>query len=134
MWIIKGVDEMKREYVKPVMMGEAFVANEYVASCWSVNCNVPSGVGYYEKNGKPGYQIPSFWDQGDKIIARGSGCGTEHVASGLDGEPTANAMWEEYGSGDVYAVFHWKAYVHGAKSDHFSKVSDADWAPNPNAS
>ncbi len=29
---------MKREYVKPVMEGEAFVANEYIAACWTVSC------------------------------------------------------------------------------------------------
>lgn len=30
---------MKREYVKPVMESEAFVANEYVAACWVVECD-----------------------------------------------------------------------------------------------
>lgn len=29
---------MKKEYTKPVMEGEAFVANEYVAACWTVEC------------------------------------------------------------------------------------------------
>lgn len=29
---------MKREYVKPVMESEEFVANEYVAACWEVSC------------------------------------------------------------------------------------------------
>lgn len=30
---------MKREYVKPVIESEEFVANEYVAACWVVECN-----------------------------------------------------------------------------------------------
>ena len=30
---------MKREYVKPVIESEEFVANEYVASCWIVHCS-----------------------------------------------------------------------------------------------
>lgn len=30
---------MKREYVKPVIESEEFVANEYVAACWWVTCN-----------------------------------------------------------------------------------------------
>lgn len=29
---------MKKEYVKPIMEGEAFVANEYIAACWTVSC------------------------------------------------------------------------------------------------
>ncbi|MEO2261860.1 hypothetical protein ABE613_02730 [Dorea sp. YH-dor228] len=29
---------MKREYVKPVIESEEFVANEYVAACWIVSC------------------------------------------------------------------------------------------------
>lgn len=30
---------MKKEYMKPVMESEAFVANEYVAACWFIRCN-----------------------------------------------------------------------------------------------
>lgn len=37
---------MKRAYVRPTMVGERFVANEYVAACWKINCNVPWGYGY----------------------------------------------------------------------------------------
>lgn len=33
-----GVNEMKKEYVKPIMEGEAFVANEYIAACWTIDC------------------------------------------------------------------------------------------------
>ena len=29
---------IKREYVKPVIESEEFVANEYVAACWHVSC------------------------------------------------------------------------------------------------
>lgn len=29
---------MKREYVKPVIESEEFVANEYVAACWIIKC------------------------------------------------------------------------------------------------
>lgn len=41
---------MKRAYVRPTMVGERFVANEYVAACWKINCNVPWGYGYMDKN------------------------------------------------------------------------------------
>ncbi len=30
---------MKKEYVKPVMESEEFVANEYVAACWKYVCH-----------------------------------------------------------------------------------------------
>lgn len=32
---------MKKEYVKPVMESEAFVANEYCIACWTVTCQNP---------------------------------------------------------------------------------------------
>lgn len=31
---------MKKEYVRPMMMGEKFLPNEYVAACWGVGCSV----------------------------------------------------------------------------------------------
>lgn len=30
---------MKKHYVKPVMIGEKFIANEYVSACWGVACD-----------------------------------------------------------------------------------------------
>lgn len=44
---------MKRTYVRPTMVGERFVANEYVAACgeenkvYKFNCNAPRGQLYY---------------------------------------------------------------------------------------
>lgn len=38
--INKGVEVMKKEYVTPIMVGEEFSANEYVAACWGVGCSV----------------------------------------------------------------------------------------------
>lgn len=44
---------MKRTYVRPTMVGERFVANEYVAVCGTENkvykftCNAPKGTLYY---------------------------------------------------------------------------------------
>lgn len=123
---------MKKEYVRPMMESETFITDEYIAACWTVWCNVPDGTGYYEKNGEPGYQ--SGYD-GDEKIASGWGCGTSHTASGIDAAgPSANAMWQEDRSGEFYEVFYWRARVHGSLSDHFSKVEDAKWEKNPNAS
>lgn len=124
---------MRKEYVKPMMQSEEFVANEYVAACWSISCNVPEGTGYYEKNGQPGYQSGK---KGDQKIASGKGCNAVHVASGLDAEePKANAMWQEK-NGKCYKVFYFKAKVHGKDtlSDHFCTMESVNWNPNPNAS
>lgn len=44
---------MKRAYVRPTMVGERFVANEYVAACgdsgkvYKFTCNAPKGPLYY---------------------------------------------------------------------------------------
>ena len=44
---------MKRAYVRPTMVGERFVANEYVAACGEENkvfkfkCDAPRGQLYY---------------------------------------------------------------------------------------
>ena len=47
---------MKRTYVRPTMVGERFVANEYVAACgesgkvYKFECNAPGGKLYYYPN------------------------------------------------------------------------------------
>ena len=40
---------MRKEYKKPVMMGEKFVADEFVSVCWGVACNT-SAANQIEKN------------------------------------------------------------------------------------
>lgn len=57
---------MKRTYVRPTMVGERFVANEYVAACgdteygkYKFTCDAGGGAKgdvYVESNGKPGLQ------------------------------------------------------------------------------
>lgn len=125
---------MKRKYTKPSMSIDIFKANEYIAACWNIKCNVPYGYGFIDANGDGKY------NKGENKIAEGAGCGTTHTASGIGSSgPSANAMWQRLNwlggkKGTAYPVFHWNAKVHGSYSDHFSKVSDAQWEPNPNAS
>lgn len=44
---------MKKNYVRPMMVGERFAANEYVAACgdngkiYKFKCNAPGGILYY---------------------------------------------------------------------------------------
>lgn len=127
---------MKREYVKPVMQGEAFVANEYVAACWKINCNVPDGYGYQDNNGNGQYDrgdtllTPSLWGQPRTV----HGCNVWHTGvEGVPGdEPKANAMWHPEGGSD-YPVYYWRD-GNGSYDVHFSKANDAEWETNPNAS
>lgn len=123
---------MRKQWFAPKAEGEKFVANEYVAACYKIKCNVPSGVGYYEKNGKPGYQNGSWRKPEDEKIASGKGCGIYHIGVNLDEPPTENAMWDP-NNGEAYPVFHW-VDGYGNNGHHFSKVSDAEWETNPNAS
>ena len=145
---------MRREYVKPVMQSEEFVANEYVAACWKMKCNVPYGFGYYEKNGVTGYQ-----EGQDQYIAGGAkGCNEDYVAHGITtSEPTANAWWQattkpqggghkgkgphgggHSGSvtnvGEPISVFYFYEDSKGHQSHHFSLLSSVEYEESPNAS
>ena len=129
---------MKREYSTPAMKVEVFEASESVAACWKIKCNVPSGIGYRETNGVNGYQGYGWfdlktkkWIKADEYIASGKGCNIYHI--GVEEKPSENAMWQEYGTGKFYPVFHW-IDGHGNNGHHFSKVSNAEWETNPNAS
>lgn len=125
---------MKRAYVRPTMVGERFVANEYVAACWKINCNVPLGYGYIDKNGNGVYD----WGE-EKLTPDGAkGCGRYHtgVKGVPDDGPKANAMWHPsslFGWKKDYPVYYWRD-GNGELDIHFSKVEDAQWETNPNAS
>lgn len=82
---------MKRAYVRPTMVGERFVANEYVAACgdteygkYKFTCDAGGGVSgdvYRESNGKPGFQKGYG---GDEWLGGYHACGTTHEASTTD--------------------------------------------------
>ena len=84
---------MKRAYVRPAMVGERFVANEYVAACgdsgtvYKFKCDAgggKSGSVYLETNGKPGFQ-EGFWGRGgDRYLSRYHACGITHGADTSD--------------------------------------------------
>lgn len=87
---------MKRAYVRPTMVGERFVANEYVAACgdteyskYKFTCDAGGGVSgdvYRESNGKPGFQkgYGLFGYEGDEWLGGYHACGTTHEASTTD--------------------------------------------------
>ena len=122
---------MKREYSKPAMNVEVFEANEYVAACYTINCNTGAGMLYKDsnKNGK--------LDRVDSLLyINCNGCNAKHEAAGLpEGGLTPNGIFKEYG-GDTYPVFYWEekdknGHVENA---HFSRLGTEDWFKNPNAS
>ena len=36
-----------KKYVKPMMEGQMFTANEYVAACYKIKCTTPNGNSTY---------------------------------------------------------------------------------------
>ena len=84
---------MKRAYVRPTMVGERFVANEYVAACgdteygkYKFTCDAgggKSGNVYRESNGEPGFQ-KGYGSFGDEWLGGYYACGTTHEASTTD--------------------------------------------------
>lgn len=128
---------MRREYVKPVMQSEEFVANEYVAACWTIHCNVPYGTGYLETNGQADLQTGKN-NPDRKLVENAWGCNEKHEAHGIDAAgPSANAYWVT-GSGknkEVMNVFYFHAKGHkGDSNHHFCTMNSVNWNPNPNAS
>ena len=87
---------MKRAYVRPTMVGERFVANEYVAACgdteygkYKFTCDAGGGVSgdvYRESKGKPGFQkgYGIFGSGEDERLGGYHACGTTHEANTTD--------------------------------------------------
>lgn len=82
---------MKRAYVRPTMVGERFVANEYVAACGDENkvykfkCTAgggwPGSV-WLETNGQAGLQKTGR--NSDQYLSDYHACGIEHEAKTTD--------------------------------------------------
>ena len=84
---------MKRAYVRPTMVGERFVANEYVAACgdsgtvYKFKCDAgggKSGNVYLETNAKPGFQEGFLGIGGDRYLSGYHACGITHDADTSD--------------------------------------------------
>ena len=131
---------MKLEWNEPQVMVEGFKPNQYIAACWKINCNVPTGFGFIDNNENGQYD----WRSDEKLTSDGVyGCGVWHtgVQGVPDDGPTANAMWQPQrkglmgyrNDGPAYDVYYWSD-GYGQTHRHFSKVSDAQWETNPNAS
>lgn len=81
---------MKRAYVRPTMVGERFVANEYVAACgesgtmFKFECNAPRGRLYYYPS-SDGKVDGSYTGEGRaKLLGSYYPCSKKHEASTTD--------------------------------------------------
>ena len=88
MIVYEGEKDMKKEYVTPMMVGERFAPNEYVAACgdsgttYLFTCDAgggESGTVYLETNDQKGLQKNE-----DKYLSGYHACGTKHKADSTD--------------------------------------------------
>lgn len=111
-----------REYVKPMMDSEVFVANEYFSACgdsgttYLFKCDAgggESGNVYVESNDVEGLQTESsghWWDgtyvPADRPLGGYHACGTTHEADSDD--DFLNGYYVPYWSDNVTKVIIWR--------------------------
>lgn len=111
---------MKRAYVRPTMVGERFVANEYVAACgdteygkYKFKCDAGGGVSgivYVESNGQPGFQAGDWFGRGgDERLGGYHACGTTHEADTTDDFQNGYYVTRD---GNVQDVIIWRGRRH----------------------
>lgn len=111
---------MKRAYVRPTMVGERFVANEYVAACGDIKygkykftCDAGDGVPgnvYKESNGKPGFQegFGFLGYGGDEWLGGYHACRTTHEANTTDDFQRGYYIPDGGDVGDAVNVIIWR--------------------------
>lgn len=133
---------MKATWTKPQAMVEQFMANEYVAACYKIKCNVPSGNQLWsESNGIEGLQTSRGYDslgnryeKDTKLLdSYGmSGCNKWHIGVIRDDDPELNGYWV---SGSQVTPVHWWHERLGSTYDyHATLLGSQDYETNPNAS
>ena len=101
---------MKREYVKPVIESEEFVANEYVAACWWVTC-APTTISFLPQD----------------PFGRHSACKGHSVRVG-ESEPELTRLDGALGN-------NWyRANINGKETHHPVTSQDRTSSEHPNAS
>ena len=126
---------MKKKYEKPNMDLEMFEANEYIAACYKIKCNVPNGFGFLDINGNGQYDSKTD----TKLTGNVSGCGTYHNGVDLPSDPTHNSYWQPTSwwggnTGTPIRTFYWNQTAPGHQSIHFTRIDNPEWDQNPNAS
>ena len=90
-----------REYVTPRMAGETFAANEYIAACWGVQCNVDWANNYEQGQGD--------FDNGVTHDAAHCGNSSNQVIFDDNGDNIGDRMIETgtAGLGDLECSIFW---------------------------
>lgn len=114
---------MKKTYLKPTAYIEAFSANEYVAACYSLACNVGSG--------KINPVTHTKWDSGSN--------GEEvHLSSGTGNCSDKGSNYLTVGSnGEFLSLEEWRSdlndnkggWLHGTKVDYRDLNNDHKYGP-----
>lgn len=127
---------MKRAYVRPTMVGERFVANEYVAACsdkgtvYNFVCDAGEGVPgnvYQETGKKKGLQ--KFGPYSDTNLTLGLGryyvsCNETHKASAMDN--FSEGYYVPIGGGDTEDVIIWRG-KEGNNVHCTTKLNMSEW-------
>lgn len=134
---------MKKTYMKPIMMGERFMANTYVAACYKIKCTTPNGNDSYthlynDTNGN------GQLDDADELLYSRSngffGCNKWHKGVIQDEAPAVNGfvkktVWSWGSKTDVVEPVYWWNESLGASSDyHVMTPGKENYETNPNAS
>ena len=109
---------MRKEYVKPVMESEEFVSNEYVAACYTIDCNVCS---YYDEV----KTLPDGSENGELIDK--SGCTEGFVPSEPDTSSWGAYLWWAF-------LTYILGYESGEEYSYHPISVTKGWAGHPNAS
>ena len=90
-----------REYVTPRMTGETFAANEYIAACWGVQCDVDWANNYEQGQGD--------FDNGVTHDAAHCGNSSNQVIFDDDGDNIGDRMIETgtNGLGNLTCTIYW---------------------------
>lgn len=144
---MKGRYIMKKTYVKPAIVGEKFIANEYVAACYKIKCTTPNNnESYSALYNDDGDGI--FDSQKDTLVYKSSfhGCGNWHKGVIRDSAPTANGFvtreirvggtfWDPQYETEVEKVFWWQeSFKDGSIDYHVMTPGNENYETNPNAS
>lgn len=131
---------MKKEWVEPEILVQQFVANEYVAACYKINCTTPNknGTFYYLYDDTNANNI---WDEDDERLLYSwsgfKGCNKWHKGVIRDDAPVANGFVTS-GSNPKrdtsYAVFWWKEDLGAIYDYHVMTPGKENYETNPNAS
>jgi len=120
---------VKRKYAKPLIQIETFEANEYIAACWQMTCNVPKHKYWPHKRDSTGYAYQIEGESANYEVD-GYGCGaTYNVKTNGEESPKTNAQWKT----DTHWSINQPEYngpIYLWKGEHFTKANS--WVRDKN--